>query len=74
MDKDIRRWLKPLKDEKFKEIIQAGISGKWRNQKLVAKLFEAGYGKDNNTNPYPANLASAMRTAFLLEVENRTSV
>jgi hypothetical protein len=72
--KEIKRWLKPLKDEKFKKIIQAGISGKWRNQEIVTKLFEAGYGKDDNTNPYPANLASAMKTAFLLEVENHTSI
>jgi hypothetical protein len=74
MTKDIRRWLEPLKDEKFKEIIQGGISDKSSNQEIVAQLFEAGYGKDHNTNPYPANLASAMKTAFSIEVENHTSI
>ena len=64
MSKEIRRWLKPLQDRKFKEIIQAGISNKYSNQEIVSRLFNAGYGKNNNTKPYPANLASAMKTAL----------
>ncbi len=66
MSKDIKRWLEPLKNEKFREIIQTGISDRCSNQEIVTRLFNAGYGKDNNTKPYPANLASAMKTAFLL--------
>jgi hypothetical protein len=64
MSKGLRRWLEPLKDNNFRGIIQVGISEKWRNQEIVTKLFEAGYGKDNNTNPYPKDLASAMKTAL----------
>ncbi len=64
MSKEIRRWLKPLQERKFKEIIQAGISNKYSNQEIVSRLFNAGYGKNNNTKPYPANLASAMKTAL----------
>jgi hypothetical protein len=66
MSKDIKRWLEPLKDDKFKEIIQTGISDKCSNQEIVTRLFSANYGKNDNTEPYPANLASAMKTAFLL--------
>jgi hypothetical protein len=66
MSKDVKRWLEPLKDEKFKVIIQTGISDTCSNQEIVTRLFDAGYGKNNNTKPYPANLASAMKTAFLL--------
>lgn len=65
MTRDIKRWLEPLKDEKFKEIIQTGISDKCSTQEIVTRLFSAGYGKNNNTEPYPANLASAMKTAYL---------
>jgi hypothetical protein len=68
--KDVSRWLKPLKDKNFRDIVQAGISDKWINQEIATKLFEAGYGKDNNTNPYPAQLVSAMKTAFSIEAEN----
>jgi disulfide oxidoreductase YuzD len=64
MSKEIRRWLKPLQDKKFKEIIQAGISNKYSNQEIVSRLFDVGYGKNDNTKPYPANLASAMKTAL----------
>ncbi len=74
MSKDIKRWLEPLKDNNFRDIIQAGISDKWSNQEIVDKLFEAGYGKDKNTQPYPANLASAMKTALSIEVGNQTSI
>lgn len=74
MSKDLRRWLEPLKDSKFSDIIQAGISDKLSNQEIVIKLFEAGYGKDNNTNPYPANLASAMKTAFSIELGDCISI
>lgn len=73
MSKDIKRWLEPLKDNNFRDIIQTGISDKLSNQDIVTKLFKAGYGKDNNTQPYPANLASAMKTALSIDAENRTS-
>jgi hypothetical protein len=66
MTKDVKRWLEPLKNETFKEIIQTGISDRCSNKEIVTRLFDAGYGKDHNTKPYPANLASAMKTAFLL--------
>ncbi len=66
MSKDVKRWLERLKDQKFKAIIQTGISDKCSNQEIVTRLFDAGYGKNNNTKPYRANLASAMKTAFLL--------
>jgi hypothetical protein len=72
--KDVSRWLKPLKDKNFRDIVQAGISDKWSNQEIATKLFEAGYGKDNNTNPDPAQLVSAMKTAFSIEAENCASV
>jgi hypothetical protein len=72
--KDVSRWLKPLKDKNFRDIVQAGISDKWSNQEIATKLFEAGYGKDNNTNPDPAQLVSAMKTAFSIEAENCPSV
>lgn len=74
MSKDIKRWLEPLNDSSFRDIIQAGISDKWSNQEIVTKLFEAGYGKDKNTNPYPANLASAMKTAFSIGSGDRISI
>lgn len=74
MTKRIRRWLKSLKDKKFKGIVQVGISEQWSNQEIVTKLFEAGYGKDNNTNPYPADLASAMKTALSIEAGDPTSI
>lgn len=64
ISKGIRRWLEPLKNNDFRGIIQAGISEKWSNQEIVTKLFEAGYGKDSNNKPYPADLASAMKTAL----------
>ena len=66
LTKGIKRWLEPLNDRSFRDVIQTGISEKWSNQKIVAKLFEVGYGKDKNTQPYPTDLASAMKTAFLL--------
>jgi hypothetical protein len=65
MSKDIKRWLEPLKDDKFKEIIQTGISDKCSNQEIVTRLFSANYGKNDNTEPYPSNLASAMKTAYI---------
>ena len=64
ISKDIKRWLEPLKDNQFRDIIQAGISDSWSNQEIVAKLFDAGYGKNGNIEPYTANLASAMKTAY----------
>ncbi|WP_373538640.1 hypothetical protein [Chamaesiphon sp.] len=70
MGKEIKRWLKFLKAKNFRDIIQTGIAGKWTNQEITTKLFEAGYGKENNTNPYPANLASAMKTAFSIDLDD----
>jgi hypothetical protein len=64
MSKDIKRWLEPLNDKKFSDIIQAGISEELSNQEIVTRLFVAGYGKNENTEAYPANLASAMKTAW----------
>jgi hypothetical protein len=74
MSKGIRRWLEPLKNNNFRGIIQTGISNKWSNQEIVTKLFEAGYGKDNNTKPYPADLASAMKAALSIDADNHTSI
>lgn len=64
MGKGIRRWLEHLKDEKFRDIIQAGISEALSNQEIVIRLFSAGYGKKDNTEQYRPNLASAMKTAL----------
>jgi hypothetical protein len=64
MSKGIKRWLEHLKDEKFRDIVQAGISEALRNQEIVIRLFNAGYGKNNNTEQYRPNLASAMKTAL----------
>jgi hypothetical protein len=74
MSRDVSRWLKPLKDERFKAIIQTGISDACSNQEIVTRLFKAGYGKEENTNPYPANLASAMKKALSIEAESHTSL
>lgn len=64
LTKDIKRWLEPLNDKKFSDIIQAAISEELSNKEIVTRLFAAGYGKNENTEPYPANLASAMKTAL----------
>lgn len=64
MSKDIKRWLEHLKDEQFRDIIQTGISEALSNQEIVIRLFSAGYGKNDNTEIYRANLASAMKTAL----------
>ncbi len=64
--KDIKRWLEPLKDNKFSDIIQTAVAEKLSNQEIVTRLYDSGYGKNNNTEPYPPNLASAMKTALLL--------
>ena len=72
--KGIRRWLKHLQDQKFKEIIQAGVSNKYSNREIVSRLFDVGYGKDNNTKPYPDSLANAMKNALLIEVDDRIQV
>jgi hypothetical protein len=64
MGKGIRRWLKHLKDEKFRDIVQVGISEALSNQEIVIRLFSAGYGKKDNTEQYRPNLASAMKTAL----------
>jgi hypothetical protein len=67
LTKDIKRWLEPLKDKKFSDIIQAGISEELSTKEIVTRLFTAGYGKNDNTEPYPPNLASAMKTAFKIQ-------
>ena len=64
LTKDIKRWLEPLKDKKFSDIIQAAISEELSNKEIVTRLFAAGYGKNGNSQPYPPNLASAMKTAL----------
>jgi hypothetical protein len=64
MGKGIRRWLEHLKDEKFRDIVQAGISEALSNREIVIRLFSAGYGKKDNTEQYRPNLASAMKTAL----------
>lgn len=64
MSRDITRWFGYLENEKFKGIVQTGISNKHSNQEIVTRLFAAGYGKKENTEPYTANLASAMKTAL----------
>jgi hypothetical protein len=67
MSRDITRWFGYLEDEKFKGIVQTGISDKHSNQEIVTRLFAAGYGKKENTEPYTANLASAMKTALKIQ-------
>jgi hypothetical protein len=64
MSKGIKRWLEHLKDEKFRDIVQAGISEALSNKEIVIRLFSAGYGKKDNTEQYRPNLASAMKTAL----------
>ena len=64
LTKDIKRWLEPLKDKKFSDIIQTAISEELSNKEIVTRLFDAGYGKNENTETYPPNLASAMKTAL----------
>ena len=72
MSRDITRWFGHLENEKFKKIVQTGISEKHSNQEIVTKLFAAGYGKKENTEPYTANLASAMKTA--LKIHDRRNL
>ena len=64
LSKDIKRWLEPLKDKKFRDIVQAAISAGLSNKEIVTSLFAQGYGKNENTEIYPPNLASAMKTAL----------
>lgn len=64
LSKDIKRWLEPLKDKKFRDIVQAAISAGLSNKEIVTSLFAQGYGKNENTETYPPNLASAMKTAL----------
>ncbi len=45
MSKGIRRWLEHLKDEKFRDIVQAGISEALSNQEIVIRLFKCGVWK-----------------------------
>ncbi len=65
--RDITRWFGYLENEKFRGIVQTGISEEHSNQEIVTKLFAAGYGKKENTEPYTANLASAMKTALRIQ-------
>ncbi len=72
MSKDIKRWLEPLKDKNFSDIIQAAISAELSNKEIVTSLFAQGYGKNDNTEPYPPNLASAMKTALKFQNSEQT--
>ena len=72
LTKDIKRWLEPLKDKKFSDIIQTGISEQLSTKEIVTRLFVAGYGKNENTEPYPPNLASAMKTALKFQNSEQT--
>jgi hypothetical protein len=72
MGKGIRRWLKHLKDEKFRDIVQVGISEALSNKEIVIRLFSAGYGKNGNTEQYRPNLASAMKTALKSQTSGQT--
>jgi hypothetical protein len=67
LTKDTKRWLERLKDNKFRDIIQAGISEELSNKEIVTRLFTAGYGKNDNIEQYPPNLASAMKTALQIQ-------
>ncbi len=67
LTKDIKRWLEPLKDKQFSDIIQTAISEELSNKEIVTRLFAAGYGKNENTETYPPNLASAMKTALKIQ-------
>ena len=66
VSKNVRRWFKLLQDENFKSIIKVTIENGDPNQILVERLFEGGYGKDNNTKPYPSKLGNAIKTAYRL--------
>ena len=72
LTRDIKRWLERLKDKKFSDIIHAAISDKLSNKDLVTRLFTAGYGKNDNTEPYPPNLGSAMKTALKIQNSGQT--
>jgi hypothetical protein len=72
MGKGIRRWLGHLKDEKFRDIVQVGISEALSNKEIVIRLFSAGYGKNDNTERYRPNLASAMKTALKSQTSGQT--
>jgi hypothetical protein len=60
----VRRWLKWLEEEGFRAVIEAGISEAWSSQEIVDKLLSAGYGKKDNTEPYPSTLVTAMKRAY----------
>jgi hypothetical protein len=64
VSKDVRRWFKSLQDEKFRGIIKVAIENGDTNQALVDRLFEGGYGRDNNTKPYLSKLGNAIKTAY----------
>ena len=66
VSKNVRRWFKLLQDENFKSIIKVAIENGDPNQILVDRLFEGGYGKDNNTKPYLSKLGNAIKTAYRL--------
>jgi hypothetical protein len=70
LGKDVKRWLKSLEDEKFRSIVQVAIDEDASNPTIVERLFLAGYGKKGNTEPYPHNLASAMKTALQSRTPN----
>ena len=64
VSKDVRRWFKSLQDEKFRGIIKVAIENGDPNQALVDRLFDSGYGQNNNTKPYPSKLGNAIKTAY----------
>ena len=66
VSKNVRRWFKLLQDENFKSIIKVAIENSDTNQTLVERLFEGGYGKENNTKPYLSKLGNAIKTAYLI--------
>jgi hypothetical protein len=64
LTKDESRWLKPLEEPRFRAVIEEGIAATWGNQEIVDRLFAAGYGKKDNTEPYPTGLVGAMKKAY----------
>ena len=64
VSKNVKRWFKSLQDEKFKSIVKVAIENSDTNQALVDRLFEGGYGKNNNTTPYLSKLGNAIKTAY----------
>lgn len=64
LTKDVRRWLKWLEEEGFRVVIEEGITNNWSDREIVDRLLAAGYGKNENTQAYPATLVGAMKKAY----------